>query len=587
MAFAIKSVKSLNALQIKQNGKNSSEAYTKFMRFLETHEHFKEDDFTWYIPLHYFEEWMAQFSYISTMTETVGSILGTEKPNVVNPPIIEKHLEKMKLPPFPFQTVGISFLVDIERGILADEMGLGKTSSALGASLYLLEEEKIQKILVICPSAVKYQWLEEIEKFTPYKGMVLDGTKKKRERLLKEYTENDIPFLLLNYELARNDIKQIKQLPFQCVILDEAHRMKNRKSLTFQSISQLEPTYRFALTGTPMQNKPEEAFALMSWLNPKVFGGITNFRKKHVVVGEGFGKKFVDLGYKNLDEIREKMAPYLLRRMKIDVADDLPDIIHTVSYCEMNAPQKALYLAIQADKELVQENIREIYETNPKAQNDPNFKCPEEDLLKGFRYMQVAVSDHPHLLLQGKSNMAKKYLPLLKKCKTSPKMEELMEILRPLIEENHKIVIFSSFVSMIKILTTRIQDLFKQNPYLITGEVKALDRQEQITRFREQDDRQIMICSDAANYGINLQFADVLINYDLPWNPAVLDQRYGRIHRIGSTHQKVTMIDMATRETIDETILKTLDRKRSLNKGLVEKTEEEKELLKKQIEALI
>ncbi|MGM0164854.1 DEAD/DEAH box helicase [Enterococcus sp. DIV1059_2] len=586
MAYALKSFKSLNALRITLNGKNSSQSYAKFMNFLETHQHHQEDDFTYYIPLSLFNEWMENFSFVTTMVETENSIRGIEEPINLEFPIVNKHIDTMKLTPFAFQKVGISYLVSNKVGIIGDEMGLGKTLQALGAAYYLKNENILNKIIVICPSAVKYQWAEEVEKFTDMSAVVLDGNKTKREKILEVWSKDSTNFLLANYELVRNDIEAFESLPFDCIILDEAHRMKNRTSKTFQAVARLQPEYRFALTGTPMQNKPEEAFALMSWIAPDVFGGITKFREKHVVVGEKFGKRFVDLGYKNLDEIREKMAPFILRRLKKDVADELPTIVHSTSYSEMNAPQKAVYTAIETDKAAIQKTIKEIYETSAKAQSDPNFRTPEEELLSGFRYMQIAVSDHPHLLLQGKSKMAKKYLPLLKKCKTSPKMEELFETLKPLIENGHKVVMFSTYTTMLKIIYDRFYTQFDQEPYVIAGHIDAKQRQAQIKRFREYDDRQIMLCSDAANYGINLQFADVLINYDLPWNPAVIEQRYGRIHRIGSTYEQVTMIDMVTKDTIDEKILKTLETKRDLNSGLIEKTEEEIRIMIKQLEEI-
>lgn len=583
MPYAIKSVKHLNALEIKFNGSNSTECSSKFFRFMETHQHYQEDDYTYYIPLPLLDEWLNAFGYVTTMTETVDSIKGIEKNLTPIFPLVTRHLDKMKLTPFAYQKVGISFLVEQERGIIGDEMGLGKTLQALGAAYYLYHEGKIKKALIICPSAVKYQWLEEIEKFTEFSAMVVDGTKKKQAKIIEDWRVNDEPFLLVNYELVRNNIEAYETLPFDCVVLDEAHRIKNRESLITQAIKRLDAKYRFALTGTPMQNKPEEAFALMSWINPDVFGGITNFRKKHIVVGSKYGRKFIDLGYKNLDEIRDSIAPYLLRRMKKDVASELPEIIHKNVFVEMNGPQKAVYRAIQEDVEKVNQQIQEVYRTSPEAQTNPHFKAPQEDQLQGYRYMQIACSDHPHLLLQSSSGMAKKYFALLKKCKTSPKLEELISTLQPLLEDGHKIIIFSTYVSMLKIISDRLQATFNQVPFYIAGEVSAKERQEQIVAFRESNDRKIMLLSDAGNFGLNLQFCDILINYDLPWNPAVIDQRYGRIHRIGSTYSQVTMIDFATLGTIDETIMKSIERKRGINTSLIEKSEKEISYLQDQL----
>lgn len=584
MAFALKYFKDKNALQIKQNGKNTANAYKKFMRFIESlPQVYQEDNFTWYIPSYFLDAYLSQFGWITTMTQTAASIRGDEKP--IHPKIDYelKHVDEMKLPPYPFQRIGAEFLLSNERALITDSMGLGKTPQSLTSIFELIKEEKIEQAMVICPSAVKYQWGEEIGKFTDMTAKVVDGTKKKRKKIYEEYNDKEFQILIINYELVRTDIDQILPLNIPCITIDEAHRLKNRKSQTFKSIVQLKPKYRFGLTGTPMQNKPEEMFALMSWIDEDALGKITAFRKEHVITGEAFGRRFVDLGYKNLDDIREKTAPYLVRRTKKEVAKELPEIVESYHYCEMDKNQQHLYEAILEDKEVLEEKVKEIYETDPEA-DKPDFKCPEEDKLLGYQYMQQAVSDHPHLLLQGSSGLARKYTPLIQKCKKSPKLEELMDILSQYVESGSKIIIFTQYEKMLKMIKDKVLRQFNQEPFEISGEIKAIDRQKQINEFRELSDRQIMLLTDAGNYGLNLQFADVLINYELPWNPAVTQQRIGRIHRIGSTFSSVNVIHMLTKDTIDETVLKTNYKKTELNEGLVEKNNEEKEFMDKLME---
>lgn len=349
------------------------------------------------------------------------------------------------------------------------------------------------------PASIKYQWASEIEKFTYYTSVVVDGTKRQREKIYDAFLYSDTQFLLAGYETARNDIEHIKSINFDCIVLDEAHRISNRNSLTHKAILQLQSEYRFALTGTPMQNRPEEVFGLMQWINKDILGGITNFRKKHILVGEKYGKNWVDLGYRYLDEIREQISPYMIRRLKKDVAPDLPDIIYTVTRVDMNKPQRELYNAIKEDMSLLQLEIQEGYEANKGTQG---YKHPQEDKMLGFLYMLQALSDHPLLLTQGNSGLSKKYMPLIRQCKTSPKLEALVEQIAYFLEKGSKIVIFSQYVRMLNFIREKVVHHFDQEPYMIYGDISSKIREEQRKDFEINPLRNIMLLSDAGNAGL-------------------------------------------------------------------------------------
>lgn len=474
-----------------------------------------------------------------------------------------------------------------------------KTPSSIGASYQLIRDNKVDNVLCIVPASLKYQWAGEIKKFIDYDSLVVDGTKKKREKIYKQFSESeDIHYLLISYETFRNDWKIIlDDIDFQCTIVDEAHRLGNRSNKIFKAVSNIETEYKFALTGTPLQNKPEEIYALMSWLQPDLLGGITKFKKRHIITGEKFGRRFVELGYKHLDELREKTAPFILRRLKEDVAPDLPKIIYNRIYVTMNKPQLDLYNEIEANRLLVMEELNTQNEeieskatsAEHKAQlykeaaKDKDFVS--DSVLMGYNYMLEAVSDHPLLLLIGKSQMAKKYTPFIKKCKSSPKLDELISTCTELYQNGSKIIIFTKYAQMLKLIAERIEVVFKEQPYLIHGGVSSLDRQKAVESFsQELPLSRFMILTDAGNYGLNIQTADVLINYDNPWNPAVAEQRTGRIHRIGSKHEVVNVIDMAVKDSIEEKILFAQEQKTKMNKGIIEKTDEEVEILLKMIE---
>ena len=461
-----------------------------------------------------------------------------------------------------------------------------KTLSGIASSNELLQQKLIQKVLVIPPASLKYQWKNEIEKFSDYQAIVIDGTAAKRKKQYALFQQGDFSFCVAGYETVRGDIAHIKTMDFDCVILDEAHRIKNRTTQIYKALIQLQPEYRFALTGTPMQNRPDEIFALMSWLDPAVLGKITSFRKEHVVIGEKFGRRFVDLGYKNLDTIREKISGKMIRRLKSEVAPDLPDILYSTVYCDMTKAQKTLYEAVSDDFRLLQLELQEAYAHQTEEEAKAGARAEGEQKILGYLYMMQAISDHPLLLAQGKSQMAKKYLPLIRECRTSPKLDELIEALTPLIERDSNIIIFSKYTQMLHLMRGRIQKEFEQDPYMIYGDVPMKVRQEQMDDFEQNPNRQIMLLSDAGNAGWNISWADTSINYDLPWNPAIVDQRNGRIHRLNSTFDSVNIINMATNDTIDITIEETLKCKKELGEGLVERSDAEKELMKELLDQL-
>lgn len=504
MPFSLKHHPYWNALEIKTNGRNSSKVYAEYMNFMDNiPEKQQPDEYTYLIPENYLDSWMRQFGWITTMSQTIQSIKGQEKtimPDITYQP---KHIDSLKLKPYPFQQLGISFLVGEKRGIVGDEMGLGKTVQALGALHELFSEGKIERALIIVPASLKFQWQDEVEKFTDYNAVVVDGTKKKRQSAYNLFKESEnIQICIGGYESIRNDIDIVKDIDVDVIVADEAHRMGNRSTQTYKALSQLKSKYLFCLTGTPMQNRPNEIFALMRWVDKDVLGGVTDFRKKHVVIGEKFGRKWQELGYKNLDELRQNIAPKLLRRMKSEVAPDLPEMITSTVRVDMNTAQAKLYKEIKEDLELLQEDLKSFYELQTEEDARQGKTAKDEEKILGYMYMMQAVSDHPYLLARGKSKMAQKYLPLVRKCKSSPKLEELVEVLTPLVERDSKIVIFSKYTSMLELIFERIQREFEQTPYVIHGGVPAEKRQEQVRDFTNLPMRQIMLLSDAGNYGL-------------------------------------------------------------------------------------
>lgn len=582
MAFSLLHIPEWNALKIGLNGQNNNYVYSKYLNFMEqiANKH-PIDNYTTLIPAQYFDSWMKQFKEVTTMSQTEASIRGNETSHFPELTYELKHMDQMKLSPFPFQEIGIQFLLSVKQGIIGDEVGLGKTVQGLGASVELHAAGIVNKTMVVCLNSLKYQWLSEVKKFTNLDAIVVDGTPKKRKAAYEEW-QNGLPeILIIGYDSLRVDIDIIKEFKIDVMVVDEIHKIKNRGTKIYQAMMNLNPEYKFGLTGTPLQNKPEEVFAIMSWIDPNVLGKITAFRKHHVIVGEKFGRRFIELGYKNLDDIRDKIAPRLIRRLKKEVAPDLPEIINVVARGDMSKPQHQLYKAIEEDFENLQNEIRQFHETLSPQDEQRGVKHEREDAVLGYLYMMQAVSDHPLLLAQGNSNMAKKYLPLIRKCTTSPKLELLMEELQPVIESGSKVVVFSQYVRMVHLIAKRVQEVYKQNPYLIYGEVSPKERQEILEDYKKHPERHILLMSDAGSTGLNISESDFLVNYSQTWSSSTRIQRNGRIHRINSDFDHVTILDMVMNDTIDEKILEAIERKTALSNGLIEKTEDEQEWMKK------
>ena len=546
-----------------------------------------EEKYTWIIPKDHVDD-LVNFMGEDKIAwfNSIEEIKGISESIIPKFEVSDVGLDDLHLTPYPFQGVGISFLHDIKQGLLADEMGLGKTPQAIGAIHRLWKEGRVRKALIVCPTSLKYQWAEEISKFTDHKGIVIDGTPKKRREQLEEFAANDeYLFGIINYELVRNDLDLIKSIRVDAIAADECHRIKNWKTKTSEAMKELDAPYKFGLTGTPMQNKPDELWNVMDWLNPTVLGNYWAFRNRYIVTGDKFGKRNVEIGYKRLGELRKRVAPYMLRRKKVDVALELPEMVFNTYRVEMSPEQRKLQEAVQEDFMDLLKEIREFNEKYQGHYNDEGVfvneqpQHPQEGQMMGFFNMMLAISDAPELLLMSDSNMAQRYAELLgSKNPKSPKLDELERICQENLESgNNKIVIFTQFARMQALAVDRLEKM--GGVEIINGSMKPFERQAALDNFKHNEGINFMICTDAANYGLNMQFANVLIHLELPWNPATKDQRDGRVHRIGSTHSTVTIVHILTQGGIDEKVEEALYRKRELAGQIVEKNDEERQAM--------
>jgi superfamily II DNA or RNA helicase len=441
---------------------------------------------------------------------------------------------------YPYQVEGAMHLAFGRRAMLADDMGLGKTVQAIAAAALLKQLRDIQQVLIICPASLKSQWAREIRRFTSLSVTVVEGTLLDRR---KHYNDSSY-FKIINYELVRHDIPELFKLHPDLVILDEAQRIKNWRTKTAQMVKSLPGRYAFVLTGTPLENRIDELYSIFQFLDPRILGPLWHFNDRFYELERRSSGGYKVLGYKNLDELRAIVSPSVLRRTRAEVLNDLPVRTDNNFFVEMTDPQW------QAYNEYKESLARLI----AKAQRMPLTPKEREILMLCLIKMRLICNA---LALHDKELLPKD------RERTSPKLGELEEILTEEIASNgHKAVVFSQWAGMLA-LTEPIIQRVGLGYVKLTGAVPSSKRSGLIEQFFNDPECRVFLSTDAGGVGLNLQAASLVINLDLPWNPAVLEQRIARAHRHGQRHS-VQVINLIAKDTIEERMLDTLAAKRDL-----------------------
>lgn len=438
-------------------------------------------------------------------------------------------MEKSKLPLFPYQQKDVDLLYQIGSGLLGNEPGTGKTLTTIA----LAEKIEARKILVFCPSVLKYQWAKEIAKFTPHrKAIVIEGAKSERDGLWVK----DCDYYIANYELLLRDFDTIQaSRPWWDLLLsDEATKISNPKAKCTRLIMQLKANRRVAMTGTPISNTPQNLWSVMTFCRPGYLGNYWRFISRYCIKNEWNAI----VAYQNLEELRVKISRYMIRRTKQEVLPELPDKIETDVTFVLSKEEQALQKKIK--KELLAEIEKNDIDKVEKPQNI------QFTLTKMIRLRQLADS-----------------MELLGSNEKSSKMEVLAELL----EENqeHKIIIFSEFSEMCKIIKRK----YPQS-VMIIGETKDEERQKVLKEFNENPEKKLCILSSAGQFGLNIQVSDTIINYDLPFSLAKFEQRIGRAHRIGQKNT-VMVYNLLGVGTLDFAVKKILYKKADLSSQLLGK----------------
>ncbi len=441
-------------------------------------------------------------------------------------------------PLYDYQIRGALFLACRGRCILGDDMGLGKTIQALAAVELLARERGIGRVLVVAPASVKYQWESEIRKFTPRAVQIIEGSPEERK------TQYAVPtfYRLVNYEQVVRDRDAINDWAPDIVILDEAQRIKNWQSKTSKAVKSLKSRYAMVLTGTPLENRLEELYSIVAFVDERRFGPAFQFLHDHVSVDA----KGNVTGYRNLTAIREKLAPVFLRRTRAEVLGQLPPRTDSTVVVDLDPAQRSRYEEQAAGLARL--------------------------LRKGF----LSELDRTRVLayLVNLRTVCDSTFLVDKETHISPKLDEFAELVPELLQDGgHKLVVFSQWETMIQ-EAAAVLDRLKVGYAILHGGLSGPDRKAVLERFQDHKNCRIFLSTDAGGTGLNLQVADTVINLELPWNPAVLEQRIARVHRMGQKNP-VRVVNFVTRGTVEERVLRTLEAKRDLFAGVFEGEEDD------------
>ncbi|MFQ5733537.1 MAG: DEAD/DEAH box helicase [Planctomycetaceae bacterium] len=428
----------------------------------------------------------------------------------------------------PYQLDGIAFAVGAGRAVLADDMGLGKTIQGIGVAELLSREAGIRKVLVVCPASLKSQWRSEVQRFSDRDVQLVVGRAAERA---SQY-EGECFFTVCNYEQVLRDLEPIEQVRWDLIILDEGQRIKNWESKTARVLKGLRSPFALVLSGTPLQNRLDDLYSVVQFIDDRRLGPAFRFFHRHRILDE----KGKVAGYKNLDHLRKQLAPVLLRRTRESVLGELPPRTTEV----LRIPPTDEQLEVHAG------HMRMVSMITRKP------FISEMDLLRLQKALLMCRMSANSTYLVDKQDPPGH----------SSKLEHLRDLLDGLMAETgRKAVLFSEWTTMLDL----IEPLLNGADYVrLDGNVPQKKRQQLVHAFQNDADCRMFLTTNAGSTGLNLQAANTVVNVDLPWNPAVLEQRIARAHRMGQ-ERPVQVFVLVTEDTIEENLLATLSAKKELS----------------------
>ncbi|WP_342477168.1 DEAD/DEAH box helicase [Paenibacillus sp. FSL H7-0350] len=435
-----------------------------------------------------------------------------------------------------YQAKGFQWMKTLSKfrfgGILADDMGLGKTIQSIAYICSELAERIPQTqakapVLILCPASLTYNWENEFARFAPEVNvLVVAGQKEERSGMLESKAMEEADVIITSYPLLRRDIEQYAGTLFHALILDEAQAIKNSASQTAKAVQSIQASRKFALTGTPIENSVEELEAIFSTVFPALFTGRLSFKELPAA------------------RIASIVSPFILRRLKKEVLEELPDRIDTVLRTELQDEQKQVYLAYLS-------RLRDDTEQDLVAEG---FHKSRMKILAGItRLRQICC--HPSLFIENYTG-------------GSGKLEQFLETVQECRDSGRRMLVFSQFSSMLELIRQSMEEAGVQ-PLYLDGSTPGKERVELCKLFNEGEGEVFLISLKAGGTGLNLTGADTVILYDLWWNPAVEEQAIGRAHRMGQRNV-VQVIRLITEGSIEEKMLELQQRKKDLIEEIID-----------------
>jgi superfamily II DNA or RNA helicase len=456
-------------------------------------------------------------------------------------------LKLLKTRLYPYQAEGALFAATAGRALIADDMGLGKTIQAIAAAELLSRHCGAERVLVVCPTSLKHQWQREIARFSEREACVIHGLRALRQQQWADVAEKGGWAKITNYETLARDLDLINAWAPDIVIVDEAQRVKNWNTVAARALRRIASPHAIVLTGTPLQNRLEELISIIQFVDQHRLGPTWRLLHEHQQRDES-GRV---VGYRNLDRIGATLAPIMLRRRKAEVLDQLPERVDNTLFVPMTEQQLVHHTE---NGDTVARIIKRWRKTGFLSDTDQRvLTCALQNMRMSCNstYLLDHESDH------------------------GTKADELMTLLDELLEQpDAKVVIFSQWVRTHELIIRRLHAR-GWGHVLFHGGVPGDERPALIDRFHDDPNCRVFLSTDAGGVGLNLQHAAAtVVNMDLPWNPAVLEQRIGRVYRLGQ-RKSVQVVNFVAQGSIEEGMLSVLAFKQSLFAGVLDGGESE------------
>lgn len=482
---------------------------------------------------------------------------------------------------YPFQQEAMERMADRGQMLLAMVMGAGKTPTTLATIEHLITTGEVSKVLVVVPASLKYQWFREIKKFTTSKALVIDGAAKLRAKQWR--TAFSHQYTIINPELLAKEDKAIVAAGFDAIVVDEATMIKSPRAKRSRHIKRMAKRYhyRFALTGQPIENRPEELFSIMEFVDKEVLGKFDMFDKTFIV-RDHFGKP---VRYRNLKHLHASMQDAMVRKTRKDIEDQLPKVINKVIPVPFDTVGASTYRHVCKD---LLERIKDAISKHGRGfdlwshYNGADASGEEQGQIMSRLTILRMLCDNPQLIADSAtayadptqhttgSAYAHELVKHLALPTATPKLDAVIEYIEDILQEDptNKVVLFSFFKNNLRIIQKKTAHL--TNSVLFMGGMDAIARDKAKEQFTTDPFTRLFLSSDAGGYGVDLPQANYLISYDLPWSAGKLDQREARIIRLSSQHPHVTITSFVMKGSIEERQYEMLQQKRGINEAFVD-----------------